>query len=87
MRLLALCASKPAVADMVVEVCVCELEEAAAGGGRAPPQPVTVDSPHPYADDTDISGMTVYFEFARIELLTVRISTSRTPYSIYLQVD
>lgn len=54
--LLALCASKPAVADMVVEVCVCELEEAAAGGGRAPPQPVTVDSPHPYADDTDISG-------------------------------
>lgn len=35
---------------------MCELEEAAAGGGRAPPQPVTVDSPHPYADDTDISG-------------------------------
>ncbi|KAL0895990.1 hypothetical protein ABMA27_011981 [Loxostege sticticalis] len=55
--LMALCASKPAVADMVVEVCVCELEEAAAGGGRAPPQPVTVDSPHPYADDTDISGV------------------------------
>lgn len=41
---------------MVVEVCVCELEEAAAGGGRVPPQPITVDSPHPYADDTDISG-------------------------------
>ena len=41
---------------MVVEVCVCELEEAAAGGNRAPPHPVTVDSPHPYADDTDISG-------------------------------
>ncbi|XP_068628740.1 probable E3 ubiquitin-protein ligase HERC2 [Battus philenor] len=55
--LMALCASKPAVADMVVEVCVCELEEAAAGGGRAPPQPVTVDSPHPYGDDTDISGV------------------------------
>ncbi|XP_028033518.1 probable E3 ubiquitin-protein ligase HERC2 [Bombyx mandarina] len=55
--LMSLCASKPAVADMVVEVCVCELEEAAAGGGRAPPQPVTVDSPHPYADDTDISGV------------------------------
>ncbi|CAH0405793.1 unnamed protein product [Chilo suppressalis] len=55
--LMALCASKPAVADMVVEVCVCELEEAAAGGGRAPPQPVTVDSPHPYADDTDIAGV------------------------------
>ncbi|CAB3255423.1 unnamed protein product [Arctia plantaginis] len=55
--LMALCSSKPAVADMVVEVCVCELEEAAAGGGRAPPQPVTVDSPHPYADDTDISGV------------------------------
>lgn len=58
--LIALCASKPAVADMVVEVCVCELEEAAAGGGRAPPQPVTVDSPHPYADDTDISGMRIF---------------------------
>ncbi|XP_022827451.1 probable E3 ubiquitin-protein ligase HERC2 [Spodoptera litura] len=55
--LMALCASKPAVADMVVEVCVCELEEAAAGGGRAPPQPITVDSPHPYIDDTDISGV------------------------------
>ncbi|XP_047031157.1 probable E3 ubiquitin-protein ligase HERC2 [Helicoverpa zea] len=55
--LMALCASKPSVADMVVEVCVCELEEAAAGGGRAPPQPVTVDSPHPYADDADISGV------------------------------
>ncbi|KAJ0180993.1 hypothetical protein K1T71_003078 [Dendrolimus kikuchii] len=55
--LMALCGSKPSVADMVVEVCVCELEEAAAGGGRAPPQPVTVDSPHPYADDTDISGV------------------------------
>ncbi|CAH0722311.1 unnamed protein product, partial [Brenthis ino] len=55
--LMALCASKPAVADMVVEVCVCELEEAAAGGNRAPPHPVTVDSPHPYADDTDISGV------------------------------
>ncbi|XP_045760290.1 probable E3 ubiquitin-protein ligase HERC2 isoform X8 [Maniola jurtina] len=55
--LMALCASKPAVADMVVEVCVCELEEAAAGGTRAPPHPVTVDSPHPYADDTDISGV------------------------------
>ncbi|CAG9575570.1 unnamed protein product [Danaus chrysippus] len=55
--LMALCASKPAVADMVVEVCVCELEEAAAGGARAPPHPVTVDSPHPYADDTDISGV------------------------------
>ncbi|XP_049884481.1 probable E3 ubiquitin-protein ligase HERC2 isoform X2 [Pectinophora gossypiella] len=55
--LMALCSSKPAVADMVVEVCVCELEEACAGGGRAPPQPVTVDSPHPYADDTDISGV------------------------------
>ncbi|KAL4721693.1 hypothetical protein ACJJTC_015438, partial [Scirpophaga incertulas] len=53
----ALCASKPAVADMVVEVCVCELEEAAAGGGRAPPQPVTVESSHPYSDDTDISGV------------------------------
>ncbi|RVE43952.1 hypothetical protein evm_011384 [Chilo suppressalis] len=25
----------------------------AAGGERALPQPVTVDSPHPYADDTD----------------------------------
>ncbi|KAI5642407.1 regulator of chromosome condensation (RCC1) repeat domain-containing protein [Phthorimaea operculella] len=58
--ILALCSSKPAVADMVVEVCVCELEEACAGGGRAPPQPVTVDSPHPYADDTDISGKTYF---------------------------
>ncbi|CAK1599489.1 unnamed protein product [Parnassius mnemosyne] len=55
--LMALCGSKPAVADMVVEVCVCELEEAAAGAGRAPPLPATVDSPHPYADDTDISGV------------------------------
>ncbi|XP_013183359.2 probable E3 ubiquitin-protein ligase HERC2 [Amyelois transitella] len=55
--LMALCASKQAVADMVVEVCVCELEEAAAGAGRPPPNPVTVDSPHPYADDTDISGV------------------------------
>ncbi|CAH2243797.1 jg12710 [Pararge aegeria aegeria] len=55
--LMALCSSKPAVADMVVEVCVCELEEAAAGGTRVPPHPVTVDSPHPYADDTDISGV------------------------------
>ncbi|CAG4926206.1 unnamed protein product [Colias eurytheme] len=55
--LMALCARKPSVADMVVEVCVCELEEAAAGSVRTPPHPVTVDSPHPYADDTDISGV------------------------------
>ncbi|XP_038209104.1 probable E3 ubiquitin-protein ligase HERC2 [Zerene cesonia] len=55
--LMALCARKASVADMVVEVCVCELEEAAAGSGRPPPHPVTVDSPHPYADDTDISGV------------------------------
>ncbi|XP_045542472.1 probable E3 ubiquitin-protein ligase HERC2 [Papilio machaon] len=54
--LMALCSSKPEVADMIVEVCVCELEEAAAGGGRSSLQPTTVDSPHPYADDTDISG-------------------------------
>ncbi|XP_041973907.1 probable E3 ubiquitin-protein ligase HERC2 [Aricia agestis] len=55
--LMALCASKPGVAEMVAEVCVSELEEAAGGGARAPPRPVTVDSPHPYADDTDISGV------------------------------
>lgn len=55
--LMALCATKPSVADMLVEVCVCELEEAAAGGGNRIPLPVTVDSPHPYADDTDISGI------------------------------
>lgn len=54
---------------MVVEVCVCELEEAAAGGGRAPPQPVTVDSPHPYADDTDISGIIAYFKIPIVELI------------------
>ncbi|XP_022131000.2 probable E3 ubiquitin-protein ligase HERC2 [Pieris rapae] len=55
--LMALCARSASIADMVVEVCVCELEEAAAGGARSPPLPVTVDSPHPYADDTDISGV------------------------------
>ncbi|VVD02572.1 unnamed protein product [Leptidea sinapis] len=55
--LMGLCMSKPSVADMVVEVCVCELEEAAAGSGRVAPQPVTVDSPHPYADDTFLTGV------------------------------
>ncbi|XP_048005438.1 probable E3 ubiquitin-protein ligase HERC2 [Leguminivora glycinivorella] len=55
--LMALCAHKPAVADMVIEVCVCELEEACAGPQKQLPRAVTVESPHPYPDDTDISGV------------------------------
>ncbi|XP_072935158.1 probable E3 ubiquitin-protein ligase HERC2 [Epargyreus clarus] len=55
--LIALCASKPAVADMVIEVCVNELEEAAGASGRAPPRPIMVESAHPYLEDTDLHGV------------------------------
>jgi len=46
------------VAEMVLELCITELEDVAldtnSGAGTA--QPVVQESPHPYADDTMLNG-------------------------------
>ena len=46
------------VADMLLELCVTELEDVALDteSGRSAMQPVIQESPHPYADDTITSG-------------------------------
>nr|XP_034301897.1 E3 ubiquitin-protein ligase HERC2 isoform X1 [Crassostrea gigas] len=47
----------PQVAEMLLELCVTELEDVATDRvcGRLP-QPVVQDSPHPYMDDASLSG-------------------------------
>ena len=46
------------VAEMVLELCVTELEDVAADteSGRNAAQPVVQESAHPYTDDTSLSG-------------------------------
>ncbi|XP_075446685.1 E3 ubiquitin-protein ligase HERC2 isoform X3 [Ascaphus truei] len=48
----------PQVADMLLELCVTELEDVATDSqsGRLSSQPVVVESSHPYTDDTCTSG-------------------------------
>ena len=48
----------PAVAEMLLELCVTELEDVAAdrNTGRSLAQPVVQESPHPYTDDTSLAG-------------------------------
>ncbi|XP_010768454.1 E3 ubiquitin-protein ligase HERC2-like, partial [Notothenia coriiceps] len=48
----------PQVADMLLELCVTELEDVATDSqsGRLSSQPVVVESIHPYTDDTSTSG-------------------------------
>ncbi|AWP11407.1 putative E3 ubiquitin-protein ligase HERC2-like [Scophthalmus maximus] len=48
----------PQVADMLLELCVTELEDVATDSqsGRLSSQPVVVESSHPYTDDTSTSG-------------------------------
>ncbi|KAM9264683.1 E3 ubiquitin-protein ligase HERC2 isoform 3-T3 [Cariama cristata] len=48
----------PQVADMLLELCVTELEDVATDSqsGRLSSQPVVVESSHPYTDDTSSSG-------------------------------
>ena len=55
--LMALGQSWGAVAEMLLELCVTELEDVASDTetGRNSAQPVVQESPHPYADDTAIS--------------------------------
>ncbi|XP_061183765.1 E3 ubiquitin-protein ligase HERC2-like isoform X1 [Saccostrea echinata] len=47
----------PQVAEMLLELCVTELEDVASDRvcGRLP-QPVVQECPHPYSDDTSLSG-------------------------------
>lgn len=53
-----LCLLLPQVADMLLELCVTELEDVATDSqsGRLSSQPVVVESSHPYTDDTSSSG-------------------------------
>ena len=46
------------VADMLLELCVTELEDVASNtdSSRAPPQPVVQESVHPYTDDATLTG-------------------------------
>ncbi|XP_021378315.1 E3 ubiquitin-protein ligase HERC2-like isoform X2 [Mizuhopecten yessoensis] len=48
----------PAVSEMLLELCVTELEDVASDRetGRAMAQPVVQESPHPYIDDTSLTG-------------------------------
>uniref|UniRef100_A0A8C9RA53 E3 ubiquitin-protein ligase HERC2 n=1 Tax=Scleropages formosus TaxID=113540 RepID=A0A8C9RA53_SCLFO len=48
----------PQVADVLLELCVTELEDVATDSqsGRLSSQPVVVESSHPYTDDTSTSG-------------------------------
>ena len=48
----------PAVAEMLLELCVTELEDVATdrNTGRSLAQPVVQESPHPYTDDTSLAG-------------------------------
>ena len=43
---------------MILELCVTELEDVASDteSGRNAAQPVVQESPHPYTDDTSLSG-------------------------------
>ena len=43
---------------MILELCVTELEDVASDTetGRNAAQPVVQESPHPYTDDTSLSG-------------------------------
>ena len=46
------------VSEMLLELCVTELEDVASDSeyGRSTAHPVIQESPHPYTDDTSISG-------------------------------
>jgi len=46
------------ISDMLLELCVTELEDVASNtdASRAPPQPVLQESSHPYTDDVTLSG-------------------------------
>ena len=56
--LTSLAKSCPPVAEMLLELCVTELEDVAADrdSGRSLAQPVVQESPHPYTDDTSLAG-------------------------------
>lgn len=56
--LTSLAKSNPAVAEMLLELCVTELEDVAADrdSGRSLAQPMVQESPHPYTDDTSLAG-------------------------------
>ena len=56
--LAALGASSPAVGEMLLELCVTELEDAATDTERikAVPQPAVQESAHPYTDDAVQTG-------------------------------
>ncbi|KAL5011340.1 hypothetical protein ScPMuIL_009891 [Solemya velum] len=48
----------PTVAEMLLELCVTELEDVASDreSGRVMAQPVVQESPHPYTDDTSLNN-------------------------------
>ncbi|XP_063970630.1 E3 ubiquitin-protein ligase HERC2-like [Lytechinus pictus] len=56
--LTAMAKAYPEVADMLLELCVTELEDVAADtkAGHSAMQPVIQESSHPYADDTTLVG-------------------------------
>ncbi|KAK7097783.1 E3 ubiquitin-protein ligase HERC2-like isoform X3 [Littorina saxatilis] len=56
--LTALGKANPQVSEMLLELCVTELEDVASDSeyGRSTAHPVIQESPHPYTDDTSLSG-------------------------------
>lgn len=55
--LVTLAKSKPAIGSMLLELCVTELEDTANSSCvNNAPEPVIQESPHPYIDDTTLTG-------------------------------
>ncbi|CAD6227584.1 GSCOCG00001264001-RA-CDS [Cotesia congregata] len=56
--LIALAKSNSAIKNMLLELCVTELEDTAANSNciSKSPQPVVQETPHPYIDDTTLTG-------------------------------
>ncbi|XP_057611964.1 E3 ubiquitin-protein ligase HERC2-like [Chionomys nivalis] len=74
----------PQMADMLLELCVTELEDVATDSqsGRLSSQPVVVESSHPYTDDTSTNG-TVKIPVCYLGKLSMR----KAGYSVELHVD
>ena len=53
-----MCSRNSAIADMILELCITELEEVAndTEALRAAPHPVVQESPHPYTDNMSLQG-------------------------------
>ena len=79
----------PSVAEMLLELCVTELEDVAADteSGRNAAQPVIQESPHPYVDDTALTGsVRIQGECLAIQMRISHMHETHTLPSLCLQM-